>query len=131
VWGGVSAGCDGRAAGAVLCAVFGSVAASGVPPGWADAATRSAWSAVTVAWVAVVVIFGDGPSSGGQDLPVSTVQLRRALAVLLREGESACSQAAFDVGAGRCADEDLSDLAAGLDALADAVRRYPHLRDEM
>ncbi|HWE91649.1 MAG TPA: hypothetical protein VG317_19465 [Pseudonocardiaceae bacterium] len=90
--------------------------------------------------MAVVVIFGGGPP-GGEDLPVlvsvgdgravTAVQLRRALVVLLREGESACSQAAFDVGAGRCADEDLGDLAAGLGSLADAVRRYPRLRDEM
>jgi hypothetical protein len=56
--------------------------------------------------------------------------LRRALVVLLREGESACSQAAFDLGADRCADDELSDLAAGLHSLADVVRRYHQMRRE-
>jgi hypothetical protein len=139
----------GRAAGSALSPVFGSSAASGSADGRqtrGSSPARPPWPATVVDWpaipvaVAMVVIFGDG-LSGGEDRPVSVsvgdgravtaVQLRRALVVLLREGESACSQAAFDVGAGRCADEDLSDLAAGLGSLADAVRRYPRLRDEM
>ena len=44
----------------------------------------------------------------------------RALVVLLREGESACSQAAFDVGANRCSQDELN-------ALADAVTQYRHM----
>ena len=66
-------------------------------------------------------------ASVGDGQAVTAIQLRRALVVLLREGESACSQAAFDLGANQCADDDLNDLATGLHALADAVRQYCHM----